>query len=203
MSTTEITTSSEYKAGVKDFFSNFKPAWAECESQVLKLETRQTYIEKGNPSYELMAEGKLIEAIELIPSVRSSDLTLYKSLNDRKIDFIRCRPVVFPLSEYLQWEFECYKFNAAHCEQIFCLEEKELASIFDSLALHDFMVFDHTKAFIHDYDTNGEIQGGWIVKDSGQIENLITLYSLIRAHSIDFTKFINKHSAYFPSYEIS
>ncbi|MDQ1086180.1 DUF6879 family protein [Siphonobacter sp. SORGH_AS_1065] len=191
ISTSEIISLSEYTTVVKDFY---RPAWKSVLSQVLKLETRQTYIETGNLSYELMAKGEFKKSIDLIPSVRESDYNLYKDLKNRKVDFIRCRPVHLPLTSYLKWEIENYKFNSEHCERIFFLEENILLDIFNNIALHDFAVFDHDKAIILDYNNMGEFKGGWIVNDTAHILNLVQLFSIIRSYSIEFSIFLKKYS---------
>jgi hypothetical protein len=193
VTTKSIVQDATYFSTGKGFFSNFKSAWASAETQVLKLETRQVYIERGNPSYELMVAGEFEKAVELIPSVRSADLNLYNSLVARNIDFIRCRPVAFPLSNYLKWEFECYKFNAKHCEKIFCVKYDIVSALLQNFALHDFMVFDRSIAFVHDYDQAGEIQGGWLIEKQEHIDELTKLYSQIKEQCLDFYTFIDAY----------
>lgn len=190
ISTQQIASQSDYISGAGNFFSNFREAWNTVSSQVLKLETRQSYLEPGNPSFELLTQNKIEEAIQLIPEVRKIDIPLYDKLNSKHVDFVRCRPVVFPMSNYLKWEFACYKFNAEHGEKIFCVERDKLLTIFETKALHDFMVFDLSKAFIHNYDIDGKIEGGWIVSNREYISSLVQLYSLIRASSMHFSFFV-------------
>lgn len=194
LTTKDICSNSEYYSSSKDFFLNFKKSWKEVTSQVLKLETRQTYIERGNPSYELLIEGKFEDAINLLPELRKADDALYLMLKEKGVDFLRCRPVEFPLSSYLKWEFECYRLNNQKGESIFCNENPEAFSLLNKYAFHDFMVFDTFVAYIHDYDEDGEIQGGWVVKNKDHISMLIHLYSLIKATAIEFNKFKALHN---------
>ncbi len=182
-STITITTQSPYQPGAAQFFSFFSDAWSDVRGQILKLETRQTYCEPGNPSYEALERGDFDKALELLPQARSEDVALYASLTRRRIDFIRCRPIITPITEYLRWELECYKFNADHGERIYFLDRSDL---FDEYALHDFMVFDRHVAFIHDYSTRGELRGGWIVKDTAHIDSLLALFSVIKAASVHY-----------------
>ncbi len=190
VSTSEITKTCEYFDSPSDFFKNFPEAWSNLKSKVLKLETRQIYDETGNQSYDTLVTKGLDESIELIPSVRECDVDLYNELKLKNIDFIRCRPVKIPLTLYLRWEFECYVFNSNHGEQIYCLDYEKNESIFTSQAQHDFMVFDETIAFIHDYDKTGHIQGGWKVESKKNIISLIKLFNSINTKSIIFSDYL-------------
>lgn len=198
LSTEEIGKKSQYFTSPEDFYTNFPSAWKTVGSQVLKLETRQFYYDpnwvEANKSLELYNQGKVEEAIKLLYYFRSSDVELYQSLRERKIDFIRCRPVEFPIIEYLKWEIECYHFNSFYCEKIYFSKKSDLEDIFNNVAKHDFMVFDRKTALIHDYNNYGEIQGGWLVVDPIHIDSLIMLYSIIRASSLEYSVFLKKFS---------
>lgn len=180
-STLAITVDSTYYSGAAQFFAAFHDVWGVTKGQILKLETRQCYREPGNPSYEALEEGDFHKALQLVPKARSEDIALYQSLSERNVDFIRCRPIVKPLTEYLRWELECYRFNAKHGERIYFLDR---SNIFDEVALHDFMVFDRRIAFVHDYDETGEIRGGWVINEGSKIDSLIMLFSIIKADAI-------------------
>lgn len=184
--TTSIVANAEYFSNVSQFFQAFDDLWEEARGQIIKLETRQTYREPGNASYEAMLNGNFELARKLLPEIRKEDEELYESLRKKKVDFIRCRPVIRPLSEYLKWEMECYKLNEEKGERIYFTEYGEL---FDRYALHDFMVFDRFGAMIHDYDDSGEIRGGWAIRDTEKIDFLIMLFSVIKASSVDYSRF--------------
>jgi Family of unknown function (DUF6879) len=172
-----------YIENPKDFFGKFPDAWANVKFQTVKLETRQVYREPGNESYEAFESGDFTKAVRLLEKSRLVDVELYASLEKRGVDFIRCRPIVYPLSDYLKWEMECYKFNAKHGELIYFSEDLRP---FDDMAFHDFMVFDREVALVHDYDDRGEIKGGWIVESPEAIDSLISLFGLIKAKSKRF-----------------
>lgn len=185
-STSEITASSKYYSGVAQFFGAFDDIWDVTRGQILKLETRQSYREPGNPSFEALEEGDFDKALQLLPKARCEDIELYQALSERNVDFIRCRPIVKPITEYLRWELECYRFNAKHGERIYFLDR---SGVFDELALHDFMVFDRHVAFVHDYDQIGELRGGWVVNEPSKIDALIMLFSIIKADAIPYLNY--------------
>lgn len=186
ITTSEVIADAEYFSNVPDFFKAFDDPWDKVQGQILKLETRQAYREPGNESYEAMQSGNFALALRLLPEVRKEDDELYEALRKKKVDFIRCRPIVRPISEYLRWELECYKLNEQQGERIYFAEHCEL---FDKYALHDFMVFDRFGAMVHDYDDNGEIKGGWAIREATKIDYLIMLFSVIKASSVDYSQF--------------
>jgi hypothetical protein len=173
-----------YYGNSSDFFSNFPNAWKKVEKQVLKLETRQVYREPGNISFDSLEKGDFDEAVKLISEARKGDVELYQSLASRHILLERCRPIEIPLSDYLKWEVECYKFNSKHGENIYVSKKNEL---YEQYAMHDFMVFDDKIAFIHDYDDKGEIRGGWMTTDKNIIANLTNLFLLIKERSTEYS----------------
>lgn len=186
VSTSEVIANSLYCSTPTKFFANFSDAWNITQGQVLKLETRQIYKEPGNPSYDAMDKGNFSEALQLLPKVRSEDISLYQSLSNKNVDFIRCRPIIKPITRYIQWELECYKFNSIYGERIYFLDQ---SPIFDELALHDFMTFDRKIAFVHDYDEFGEIKGGWIINETWKINALICLFSIIKADAVYYQNY--------------
>ena len=186
ITTSAIIADAEYFSNVSEFFQAFDDPWDKVQAQILKLETRQTYREPGNESYEAMQNGDFELALRLLPEVRKEDDELYEALRKRKVDFIRCRPIIRPIAEYLRWEIECYKLNEQYGERIYFTDHSEL---FDKYALHDFMVFDRFGAMVHDYDENGEIKGGWAIRDTAQIDGLIMLFAVIKASSVDYSQF--------------
>jgi hypothetical protein len=192
ISTTAIVSGAGYSADPKAFFAQFRPAWTEVRSQVLKLETRQSYQQPGNPSYDALVAGDLGRAIELIPASVEGDKALYASLRERRVDFVRCRPVAYPFTPYLVWEMRHYEFNAREGERIFCCELLENEQLFADYAQHDFIVFDDSVAFVHDYDDMGGIRGGWTVSRLDHISELQRLFCWIRGRSRPFDTFASQ-----------
>ncbi len=195
VATTELVRQARRIDGGKAFFGSFKAAWASVQREVWKLETRQTYEEPGNPSWERQAQGDFEGAVRLVPAAREGDLPLYASLAERKVRFLRCRPVSWPLTPYLRWEIEVYKFNAAHGEEIFFFDADSAADPPIRFAEHDFMVFDDRIAFVHDYDAAGSIQGGWELTSPDAIAELRALYQELLRRSTPFQEFLATHGA--------
>lgn len=188
-STSDILKNQEYFTSPETFFGNFADAYSNLNSRVLKLETRQEYSVLDIASYNAMLEGRVTDLQKAISKFREVDDDLYLFIKKKQADFIRCRPIKFPINSYIKWEIECYKYNADKGEKIFFVDYDELDNIFLHYALHDFMIFDSKIAFIHDYDEKGNIRGGWKIIESSSIESLIYLFSLIKEKCIDFRNF--------------
>lgn len=184
-----LTSRGEYRDTPEAFFAGFRNAWELVRGQALKLETRQAYEEPDNPSWRALAAGDWGRALDLIEESRQVDDSLYADLRSRGIDFIRCRPLEFPPSDYLRWEFRIYERNARQGERIFCLNRAILAEFFETVATHDFMVFDTRLACVHDYDAKGLIQGGWWLDDPASIRTLIMIHGIIKANSQPFERY--------------
>ena len=180
-----------YHSSRESYFSNFLTAWNDVKSQVFKLELKQEYKEDvSKECYASMLKGDWEKSIRTIDEYRSEDIPLYRSLVERKVDFIRCRSIVFPLNAYTRWELEIYKFNSKHCEQIFCCEREKLRDIFDNIALHDFLVFDSKMALVPDLDDEGVAKGGWLINDLHGIKELQKTFTYIRSQSRPFMEFV-------------
>lgn len=193
VSTSDLVRKARRLQDAEAFFALFPSAWRSLRREVWKLETRQVYQEPGNPSWELLVEGDLAGALALIPSVRQVDVDLYNSLAERGVEFLRCRPVQLPLTSYLEWELGCYDFNAKHGEKIFFVDRNESSELFDSYALHDFLIFDDHLALVHDYDDKGLIRGGWEITAAEDIKRLRELYECVRQAAVPFLDFLGSH----------
>ena len=194
-STNDVAQAGERLASAEAFFALFPAAWDAVAREVLKLETRQEYREPGNASWEMLEAGDPEEASRLLPDSRAVDVPLYEALRRRGVDFVRCRPVAFPLTAYLQWELGCYEFNARHGEQILFVASDDVHELLENRGRHDFIVFDDTIAFVHDYDETGEIRGGWAIRDREGIIALRDLFHAFRDRCEDYKIFLKKNKS--------
>jgi hypothetical protein len=181
VSTHEIVKNETYFTDAKTFFANFPEAFSSSCFQVLKLETRQEYQEHESLSYKAMKKGDWKKSLDLIPSDRQIDIPLYNDLKNRGVDFIRCRPLEFPLTEYMCWELEVLRFNDTIGESVLCCNLAQCKDVFERFANHDFMVFDTKIAFVHHYNEQGLIVGGWKIENLKKILSLQKLFAFIKA----------------------
>lgn len=191
-STTDVIAGCDYFDTPASFFSNFAAAWDGVRSQVLKLETRQEYVEDGNESLAAFLDGEREKSIELMKEALSNDDEIYELVRSRSIDFTRCHPLSFPTTPYVQWELETYRLTSEKGERIFCCNVEQIRECFDALCQHDFMVFDCRTAFIHDYDDEGKIQGGWMTQDGSKIIDLLAIFGFVKSHCRPFDLFLDR-----------
>ena len=194
--TSELISGCSYFSGSAEFFGQFASAWGAVRCQALKYESRQQYIERDSQSWrDWMEDADWAASMRALPESRSVDVPLYDRLNEAGVDFVRCRAVEFPLSKYMQWEFEVYKFNQSHGERIFCVNELSIPDFRRKFAQHDFMVFDARIAAIHDYDDDGEAVGGWWTSDLDVITELIKLHGFLKSNCQPFDLFYSANEA--------
>lgn len=194
----EIIQNAKYENSAEKFFKNFIVVWNNVKFQVLKLETKQEYIESDvyfDESLSLMLSGNYEKARKVLKKSLEDDDGMYLSLKKRGIDFIRCRPVDFPVCNYLKLEIESYKITQTKGERIFLCKLENLKKIFQKIATYDFMVFDSEIAFVHNYDENGLIQGGWIIKDKKHIIELQKIFIYIKSHSLKLDSFVKENES--------
>jgi hypothetical protein len=172
------------------FFLKMGTTFDLVKSQILKLETRQEYYEESNKSLEAFLNQDFYKSKELLPASRLDDIPLYFDLAERGIDFIRCRPLKFPLTKYMGWEMGVYRFNSRYCERVFCCNYLTIEEILLNYVHHDFMVFDSFMAFIHDYDENGKIRGGWEITNIEHIIELEKIFIFIKSQCQPFNFYV-------------
>jgi hypothetical protein len=190
--TSEILERSTYYPSPEGFFTAFRDFWGSVRGQIAKLETRQEYDESGIESLARALAGDWDAAKALIREFRETDVSLYADLSERKVDFVRCRSIIFPSTTYVKWEMEVYKFNAAHGERIFCCNRYGLEDFFNTVATHDFLIFDARVAAIHDYDEKGRSRGGWVTHDADDVARLLAQFAYIKANSQSHELFEHK-----------
>lgn len=171
-----------YYDSSSSFFGNFPAAFDMARCQIAKVETRQEYQEPDNPSFIAMIENDWKLSLSLLLKSREVDVPLYQSLARKGVDFLRARPLIFPLSNYMKWEFEVYKFNEQMGERIFCCNYSAIEEFFKKSCRNDFMIFDARLALVHDYDQNGLIRGGWKVENISKIIELQKIFMFFKSN---------------------
>lgn len=190
--TTDVLAGARRLEGKQEFFDAFGPAWTAVRCQVLKLETRQSYNESDNASYTAMAAGNFDEAMRLLDASKSGDRSTYTSLSAAGVEITRCRPISAPPNAYIKWELENYRKNIQLGERIYVCNTLSMGDVFINYAAHDFMVFDSRFAFIHDYDPEGNLAGGWVTDDARDVFRLISLFAFVRANCVGFESVYGK-----------
>ena len=167
------------------------PWFNAAQGQILKVETLQHYDEGQNQSFQAFLSGEKDKARSLLWAAKSEDRALYSDISSRCVEFLRCRPVVFPMSDYMRWEIENYKVVEELGERVYLCNHISVSELMNSIIQNDFMAFDLRAAFIHDYDKAGRLVGGWEVSVSEDILNLHALFFSLKTMSKPLRCFID------------
>lgn len=177
------------RIGLEEFFREFQSEWDKLKFRFFKLERQQAYQEPDDPSYQAFARGDLSEAIRLVRERIREQKPLYEVARQKGIDIIRVRVVERPLSDYLQYEFEAYKVSQEYGEQVRLVMASALANDAALARASDFLLFDHAPALIHDYDPNGLLCDGWIVRSISACHAYEQIANRLMSISVPFTDY--------------
>jgi hypothetical protein len=143
------------------FATEFAGAWSKMGSRFLKVECWQTYREaEGNTSQEAYDRGDVEKARELLNHEAEADRPLYDDVEKRGIDYARIRLVQEPLTPYLEYELTSYRIREEMGENIEIVRRPPHERLPDEDHF-DFLLFDRSRALIHDYGDTGSQSGGW------------------------------------------
>jgi len=133
-----------------EFFEKFK---RETKKKVFKLETLQYYGEDAeNPSLQKWLSGSRDESSRILQK-NAGEMAVWWP-KDPKIRKTRVHIVEYPLSEYIQWEIEAYKYvNIPFCgEEVYLMDSKDVS---DYGELSEGWIYDDNRAIIVNYDKDG------------------------------------------------
>lgn len=153
-------------------------------AQILKFEREQFYSEPDKPWGVALERGDLPAALGLIQQLVDENAGDYEFLKSKGVEFIRCRPLKFPATDYIKWEVQVYRRTSEVYENIYWCLYIQLDEVFDKYALNDFMIFDARFAVVQDYDRNGLLMGGWLVDKVDDILALLSLFAFIKANCL-------------------
>jgi hypothetical protein len=166
------------------FYDAIQKCFSLTRCQILKLETLQQYYEEDDYAQNNLAAGNIDILKDNIAQIRNVDIPNYYSFSKRGVHVMRCHPIEFPLTPYMEYEIEAYKFNSLFYENIFLCNLFSVKEILATFALHDFMIFDTRAALILDIDDKEfRLQGGWLIEDINDILELQKLFMFIKSNS--------------------
>jgi hypothetical protein len=145
--------------------ARFEEVWPSLRNRFFKLETLQEYEETGVPVYDAWKRGDLATVHRLAEEQAREQAD---DPVDKRIESQRVRLLRIPVTDYVRFENEVYRYLAQAGEKIFGVEEELAARTFEA-PLFDFLLFDETLVFVHDYDDQGVRRGSWLVQDSASV----------------------------------
>ncbi|RJO60013.1 hypothetical protein C4544_06615 [candidate division WS5 bacterium] len=138
----------------REVFEKFKN---ETQERAFKLETLQYYAEDADdPSLKKWLNGDKNESIRLLGGNAKERSGWWPK--DEKIKKTRIHIIEYPLSEYIKWEIEAYRYvNIPYCgEEVYLLDSKHMDEYQN---IPEGWIYDDNRAVIINYDKNGKVLG--------------------------------------------
>src|SRR5258708_28601067 len=97
---------------------------------------------------------------EVLDHEAEGDRPLYDDVEKRGIEYARIRLVQEPLTPYLEYELTSYRIREEMGENIEIVQRPPHERLPDEDHF-DFLLFDRSRALIHDYGDTRSQSGGW------------------------------------------
>ncbi|HEY3489580.1 MAG TPA: hypothetical protein VGK27_05590 [Candidatus Deferrimicrobiaceae bacterium] len=173
-------------ASFDDAFSKF---WSALSIQFFKFERLQSYYEPDDPSYQAFQQKDMDSAIQHLENRIEALHLFYEQAARKNVSIIRMRAVEKPLSEYLNYEFESYRISSKYGERILVVDLTNIDHSSDLYIASDFLMFDAKTVLVHNYDKNGQSNGGWLIDDLDDVRVFADLATRYHEISIPFGHF--------------
>jgi hypothetical protein len=170
---------------ISDFQGAFRSFWPKCTQQFLKLETRFEYVEVDNASWNAFSSGDTRKSLSLLREGLNRSLPFYERVRALKINSHRIRPVRWPLTRYLQWEFLSYEESIRQGQRV-SLYDLAADNIPPLSELSDFILFDDFACMLHCYSERGEFEKATLVESPEIICEIAQLHATLAAKARPF-----------------
>lgn len=171
----------------------FEEFWQELQHRFFKLETRQFYDEQGVPAFEAWRRGDHRQTERLVRArVFDEQADVYRFIETHNIEFVRIRILELPVSDYVRFENLVYRYAAEAGETVLGVESSRLP---DDLrgSLFDFLLFDDSRVFVHDYDAEGLRRGSWLVTDRRVVDGYTKIAERLIGVAEPFKHLVDRH----------
>jgi hypothetical protein len=159
--------------------------WDQMEREWFKVEVLQDYsAEDDGTSLQTWKNGDKEKSIELIKSEQYKEwVDECRKKIDEGVKLTRVHIVKWPLTQYLEWELEHYKYvNEAKCgENIYLVDKESLGGI--DIPKGDIMFFDD-KVVINSYDEKGFMIAVTFFDENDDIKQFLNLREKLRELAI-------------------
>jgi hypothetical protein len=183
---------------MKGFGEAFARNWRSSTDGMFKVEAWQTYQEPDTKSLRAFENGRFQEVRSLVEAEAGLADFFYEDIQGKDLSSVRARIVKLPLSPYLEWEFWNYRIRIRLGELVRVVDYTGAPESLPNQSYFDFLLFDRTRALVHDYGTDGLQIGGWEVASGEAIDHLSSIADELRIQSIDLESFISSHKIKLP-----
>ncbi len=171
-----------------EFRATFRTFIPRLQHQFFKFERLQEYSEPGDPSYEYFRKGELTSATKHLEDRLAAQGDFYLRLCRENIPFVRVRALEFPISAYLEYEFNSYEISARYGERILIVDLSS-PSAAPYVYSSDFVMFDDVAVLAHNYSETGLLKGAWLIDDSHNVRPFVEFANHLIAASVPLAMF--------------
>lgn len=163
---------------------SFDELWKNFKKEAFRLELLQEYnVQEEEKAIEKFLRGGKIKAQDF-----GNEWDEYlEGLLKRNVRAGRVHVVDLPLSDYIKFEFESYKFSQKWGEDIRIILREDYEKITDGKEFKDFWLFDDETVLEFDYDTSGRWLSGEIANED--IEKYVELKNKLLENSTKLNDF--------------
>ena len=176
----------------EEFFTASNDLLARTQRRVAKFERLQHYLE-DNRSWLEFQRGNIELSMQHLQKMRSEEANFDIDFFGRGLQFLRLRATELPLTPYLEWEFQSYILSAQYGETILITDFTNLPRDSRIWNTRDFLLFDSRAVLIHDYKSDGSLDGGWLSRDKELIEKCEQLVVELASTAVPLGVFISRH----------
>jgi hypothetical protein len=169
------------------FRAAYDDVWPRCRERFLKLEAFYEYQEPDNVSLQAFIAGDVARSRAVIQEGLKRSLPFYAQVRAMNIDLHRVRPVPWPLTDYLKWEFISYQESIRQGERI-SIYRDTVGAAYLYPKVSDFLIFDDFACFLHCYTDSGDFKGGVVVKDKGVVNEVAEIHHHIASLAVPFAQ---------------
>ena len=161
-------------------------AWKRTNKNIFRLETLQKYnVQEDLILFQKWKKNKLD-----VNSVFSAWFKNLKKTKQKGVKIQRVRVASLPISEYLKYEIDIWKYSQRYGEQIYFLDVKNFNRIKKQVdfKIEDFWMFDDEKIVLFHYRKGNLIKEELVSKD--KIKNYKDLKNMLLKHVVPMSYFI-------------
>jgi hypothetical protein len=164
---------------------------AGCDSW--KLERRQYFYEKGDPSREALRRGDWSAALRLLEDEREDLLRVARDDRRRGSVFHRVRVVEEPPTPYLQWELYALRLQAECGLPVRVVPASAVAAAERVGPLPELVVLGGRTLYHVDYTDDGVLSGAVRYDDPGAVERWTDFLAGLYADGEDVRAYVDRY----------
>lgn len=162
----------------------FEAAWEKSSSRFAKIEVAPVFIEDGDESFELFAQGRFVEARQLVAQRVLQQEDAFSDFMQRGGTILRVRVVGRPLTSYISdYERVVYETTSTIGEKTVIVDESSMNDE-EQAVTSDLLCFDRREVMVHVYTPWGRLLGIQWSRTPEVVAHVIALVDALEAKGV-------------------